>query len=36
MFPRVVSTIRGRTDIPDGAKEKILGANAARFYGWAR
>ena len=36
MFPRVVSTIRGRTDIPDGAKEKILGANAARFYGWDR
>lgn len=34
IFPRVVSTIRGRKDISDGAKEKILGKNAARFYGW--
>jgi hypothetical protein len=34
MFPHVVSTIRGRKDISDDAKEKILGGNAQRFYGW--
>lgn len=34
MFPNVVSTIRGRTDISESAKEKILGGNAQRFYGW--
>jgi predicted TIM-barrel fold metal-dependent hydrolase len=36
MFPKVVSTIRGRKDISDSAKEQILGGNAARFYGWER
>ena len=35
MFPHVVSTIRGRMDISESAKEKILGANARRFYGWS-
>ncbi|MGH7846220.1 MAG: amidohydrolase family protein [Candidatus Binatia bacterium] len=35
MFPYVVSTIRGRKDISEPAKEKILGDNAKRFYGWA-
>ena len=35
MFPHVVSTIRGRKDISEPAKEKILGDNAKRFYGWA-
>jgi predicted TIM-barrel fold metal-dependent hydrolase len=34
MFPNVVSTIRGRTDLSDIAKQRILGANAMRFYGW--
>jgi predicted TIM-barrel fold metal-dependent hydrolase len=36
MFPHVVSTIRGRKDISDSAKEKILGENAVRFYGWGQ
>jgi predicted TIM-barrel fold metal-dependent hydrolase len=35
MFPHVVSTIRGRKDISEEAKEKILGMNARQFYGWA-
>lgn len=34
MFPRVVATIRGRKDLSESAKDKILGGNAARFYGW--
>lgn len=34
MFPRVVSTIRERKDVSEQAKEKILGENAKRFYGW--
>jgi predicted TIM-barrel fold metal-dependent hydrolase len=34
MFPYVVSTIRGRKDISNGARSKILGANATRLYGW--
>lgn len=34
IFPHVVSTIRGREDISESAKEKILGDNAQRFYGW--
>jgi predicted TIM-barrel fold metal-dependent hydrolase len=34
IFPYVVSTIRGRKDISDQAKNKILGENAERFYGW--
>jgi predicted TIM-barrel fold metal-dependent hydrolase len=34
MFPNVVSTIRGRKDISDDAKARILGENAKRFYGW--
>lgn len=36
IFPYVVSTIRGRKDISDRAKEKILGENALRFYGWGQ
>jgi predicted TIM-barrel fold metal-dependent hydrolase len=34
MFPYVVSTIRGRKDISEQAKSKVLGENAQRFYGW--
>ena len=34
IFPHVVSTIRGRTDISAQAKSRILGENAKRFYGW--
>jgi predicted TIM-barrel fold metal-dependent hydrolase len=34
MFPRVVSTIRGRTDISDAQKQNILCDNAMRLYGW--
>ena len=34
LFPRVVSTIRGREDLSEDAKTKILGGNAKRFYGW--
>jgi hypothetical protein len=30
----VVSTIRGREDVSEEAKDKILGGNAQRFYGW--
>jgi predicted TIM-barrel fold metal-dependent hydrolase len=36
IFPHVVSTIRGRKDISESAKEKLLGRNAERFYGWAQ
>jgi len=36
MFPHVVSTIRGRRDVSEGVKEKLLGANAKRLYGWTR
>jgi uncharacterized protein len=35
MFPHVVSTIRGRNDISESAKEKILGKNANALYGWS-
>jgi predicted TIM-barrel fold metal-dependent hydrolase len=34
MFPYVTATIRGRKDISEQAKSKILGENAKRFYGW--
>ena len=34
MFPYVTKTIRGRKDISDRAKDRILGENAKRFYGW--
>jgi len=34
MFPYVVSTIRERKDISDGARQKLLGENATRLYGW--
>ena len=34
IFPHAVSTIRRRKDISEEAKEKILGENAKRFYGW--
>ncbi|MEE9549317.1 MAG: amidohydrolase family protein [Candidatus Binatia bacterium] len=35
MFPHVVSTLRGRNDLSDTAKQKILGENAKRMYGWS-
>lgn len=35
MFPYVVSTIRGRSDISDRAKRGFLGGNAKRLYGWS-
>jgi predicted TIM-barrel fold metal-dependent hydrolase len=35
MFPYVTKTIRERQDISAGAKDRILGENAKRFYGWA-
>ena len=34
IFPHVVSTIRGRNDISEQSKAKVLGENAKRFYGW--
>lgn len=34
IFPHVVSTIRGRKDISESTKAKVLGENAKRFYGW--
>jgi predicted TIM-barrel fold metal-dependent hydrolase len=34
LFPHAVSTIRGRQDLSQSAKDKILGENARRFYGW--
>ena len=34
IFPYVVSTIRGRKDISEQAKGRVLGENAKRFYGW--
>lgn len=33
MFPLVVSTIQGRDDISEDAKQRILGENAKAFYG---
>jgi len=35
IFPGVVDTIVERTDISDDLKQKVLGENAKRFYGWA-
>jgi uncharacterized protein len=32
-FPNTVALLKNREDIPPSAKEKILGTNAARFYG---
>ena len=34
MFPYVVSTIRERKDISEESKQKFLGDNARRLYGW--
>lgn len=34
LFPHAVSTIRDRKDLSQSAKNKILGGNAERFYGW--
>ena len=34
MFPEVVSTIRGRKDISETARENILEKNPGRFYGF--
>ncbi len=33
-FPYVVSTIRERNDISHESKQKFLGDNAKRLYGW--
>jgi len=35
MFPYVVSTIRQRTDLSDQSKQRFLGHNAKRLYGWS-
>ena len=35
IFPYVVSTIRGRKDLSDESKARVLGENAKRFYGWS-
>ena len=35
-FPYTVKTIRERDDLPDGAVPKLLGGNAARYYGFDR
>jgi hypothetical protein len=34
MFPYVVATIKGRKDVSAEAKDRMLGANAKRLYGW--
>ena len=34
LFPNVTKAIRGREDISEQAKTRILGENAKRFYGW--
>jgi len=34
IFPNVVKTIRGRSDISEGVKAKVLGENAKTLYGW--
>jgi uncharacterized protein len=34
IFPYVTATIRDRKDISDRAKDRVLGENAKRFYGW--
>ena len=34
IFPYVVSTIRERKDISEESKQKFLGENARRLYGW--
>ena len=34
-FPYMVSTMRGRKDISDGQKNRILRDNAIKLYGWA-
>ncbi|MFQ5683569.1 MAG: amidohydrolase family protein [Candidatus Binatia bacterium] len=34
LFPNAVSTIRGRKDITEGFKRKLLNDNAKRLYGW--
>jgi uncharacterized protein len=35
-FPYMVSTVKERKDISESAKQKILGANALKLYGWDR
>jgi predicted TIM-barrel fold metal-dependent hydrolase len=35
IFPYVTKTIRERKDISERAKDRLLGENAKRFYGWA-
>jgi predicted TIM-barrel fold metal-dependent hydrolase len=34
-FPYMTSTVRGRKDITEAQKDKIMRANAVRLYGWA-
>jgi hypothetical protein len=34
-FPYMVSTVKGRKDISESLKNKILCENAKRLYGWS-
>lgn len=34
IFPNVVKTIKGRSDVSESVKEKLLGGNAKKLYGW--
>jgi predicted TIM-barrel fold metal-dependent hydrolase len=34
-FPHMVSTVRGRSDISEHQKDKIMRANPIKLYGWA-
>lgn len=36
IFPHVVSTLRGRKDLSESAKKKVLGDNARKLYGWGQ
>jgi predicted TIM-barrel fold metal-dependent hydrolase len=33
-FPHMVSTVRGRSDISEHQKDKIMRANPVKLYGW--
>jgi len=34
-FPYMTTIVRGRKDVTDNQKDKIMRANAIRLYGWA-
>jgi predicted TIM-barrel fold metal-dependent hydrolase len=34
-FPYMVSTLRGRADLSDQQKDKVMRQNAIRLYGWS-